>query len=94
MYGTAMANTRTAAPHHQAIDKRIREFLATTIADPEQATQASVLYEAYVAWCTENAVGPMATVTQTMFGRRLTAMGIQKWRSGAFFQYSGIRLAS
>lgn len=92
MYDSAMNNTRTAAPHHDALDRRIREFLATTIADPEMATQATVLHQAYVTWCEQNNVGPAAVATRAMFGRRLTAMGKRKWRNGSFFQYSGIGL--
>lgn len=70
---------------------RIDEFLATCILEqPEARIPARVLYAAYEEYCSRYAAQPRS---QTMFGRRLSAMGYEKIKTPATY-YIGMELCS
>jgi putative DNA primase/helicase len=59
--------------------------------DPKAEVQAGPLYKAYVDWAEKNGEKP---VTGTMFGRRMTERGIDKYKDRKHrVNYIGIRLA-
>jgi len=51
-------------------------------------TMATVAYEAFVTWCSETGVEPMS---QNAFGRRMSALGFEKSKSGTV-KYLGLAL--
>jgi putative DNA primase/helicase len=51
--------------------------------------RAGEFYQAYKSWCEKNSERP---ITGTVFGRRLTEMGLDKYRDAHGWQYVGIGL--
>jgi putative DNA primase/helicase len=86
------AAVEAATTAYKAESDTLAAFLAERIIQgPNLETQAKNLYEAYKTWCDDNGEKPM---TGTMFGRRLTERGFDKYIDGARHTfYIGVALA-
>lgn len=79
-----------ATADYRAESDPVGQFLSMATAPaPGRHTSAKRLYDAFAAWCKENAVTPL---TQTGFGRRLGDKGLKKVKTGGLSHYEGVEL--
>ena len=85
------AAVRAATEEYRAESDTLAAFLSDcTIEDPQGQAQAGPLYTAYKSWADENGEKPM---NGTLFGRRLTERGLDKFRDRkSVTYYLGFRL--
>jgi putative DNA primase/helicase len=87
----APAAVKEATAAYRAESDLLAAFLADcTEEDPKAEVQASKIFETYKAWCEQNGERPQ---TGTMFGRRLTEKGFDKYKDRKnVTYYVGLRL--